>query len=120
MVKIRDGELADLSANFAGKYVEKNFQRGAETSKWLVLNCVAHGYYMGVRHAEKIYNRTFFAKKPPLSDDALDKESLHAANYYLTKKNLTNLDWSQQALVRATVAHAFSEGIRFYERAGNP
>lgn len=112
---LNKAELNNESAKFAGTYVERAFRKGRETEKHLVLNCVAHGFYMGARHYETAVMAPNFFRRllgcKPLDDTALWNESVKAANYYLRRRGYWGkLPMSELALMRSTLSYGFREG----------
>ncbi len=110
---MKEVDLTDLAAKFAGEYVSERFKKGTEIEKHLILNSLAHGYFMGARWTEdrltlKWYHRFIPVKIPSPSD--LVAESIKAAAYYLKKKDMLKLEFAQQALIKATLCKGFQEG----------
>lgn len=109
-------ELNNVSARFAGAYIETAFRKGREVEKQLVLNCVAHGYYMGARNFEDIllrprWWRVLFGKpRGPLADVGLFHESVKAGRFYLKRKGYLKLAMADQSLILASVTYGFREG----------
>ncbi len=135
MVRLKDAELNQLSASFAGRYVEQKFARGGDIEKQQVLNYLAHGFYMGAREAEKKLpdnSRSFWwwtfkapkwaargiGKENSLARAMwLDHESLKAANFYIKKQGFYKVIYTDQALVRATVSIGFKAGFNHLDVA---
>lgn len=115
--RMNEAELNNESARFAGTFVEKHFKSGAETEKQLVMNCVAHGFYMGARHYEKTVGRfrfwSFLRGVEPLSAEKLYRESQKASRYYVKKKGYRKLNIHEQALICATVSTGFEGGYQW-------
>lgn len=124
MITAREVDLSAAAAKFAGAYVDEKFKTGSDTEKSLVLNTLAHGYYMGARHCEKFYASKWQGflglekRVAPRKHDDLVKESIRASKFYLQKKGFLKLEFATQALIKATLSRGFQEG--FTVREGNP
>jgi hypothetical protein len=120
--RLNEAELNNESVKFAGKYVEQRFQNGRDVEKHLVLNCVAHGFYMGARHCETVTFRPQISLKRLLGVGNIDEpeevwnESIKASNYYIAKKKYSKLSMGDLALVRATVSYGFREGCQWRQK----
>lgn len=108
-------DLTDQAVRFAGDYIDKKFKNGRETEKSLILNTVAHGYFMGARHVENIVNKPswMFWIKKKVEYSKLDDESVKAAKAYIKKKGFKQLDFSTSALIKASLGVGFREGAIF-------
>lgn len=113
MNKISEAELTKQSVQFAGKYVEEKFKNGSLVEKSLVVNSLAHGFYIGARHQQKSRGSLWARIVSHIVGDDLDEaHALKAANYYLKKKGYTKLEFAEQALIRACVATGFRNGAQ--------
>jgi hypothetical protein len=119
MERLTDVEVTDRSVKFAGDYIEKKFKKGRDTEKSLVLNCSAHGFFMGVRHVENVKNkpRWKFWVLTKWSDEELQLESIKAAKTYVREKGFKKLDIGTSALIRAVVGNGFINGVRYREQS---
>lgn len=116
MKKMKEEQLNNKCATFAGKYIEAKFKGGSQVERNLVLNSLAHGMYMGVRFAEKTYTSFWFKFLPKIIDsEYIEKHGIKASNFYLKKKGYSKLQWHEQALIRASVSTGFREGFQCVE-----
>lgn len=117
--KMKEVDLVNISVKFSGDYVMDKFKTGRDIEKALVLNTVAHGYFMGVRFNEEARNEPkwkFWKKKVALSDEELIHESIYAAKAYIIEKQYQNLPFERAALIKATLGYGFKAGVRFSEK----
>lgn len=126
MLKMREVDLSDSAVKYAGNYIADHFKKGSEVDKHLILNTIAHGFFMGARWREKLHNyhvgwktifRAFTKVDPEgkIPDEMLVRESIKASTYYLKKKEYSKLEFASQALIRASLSKGFQEGFRFRE-----
>jgi hypothetical protein len=108
---IKESDLTAESVKFAGEYTDKHFKNGSNSEKSLFVTSLAHGYYMGRRHAEKSL-KSFWVKLFPSrgSDEWVQSHAIKAGNFYLKKKNFLKFGWTEQALIRAAVSTGFRQG----------
>lgn len=111
---ITEKVLTDKSIDFANKYINTEFKSKDLVDVHLAVNGVAHGFFMGVRHGEKIYSKSFLPHKAPMADTELSIESQKAAKFYIKQKHKYSPEGAK-IILSATVAHGFREGLRFSE-----
>lgn len=128
MERYKEADLNELSVNFAGQYIDEKFKSGRDVEKALVLNCIAHGFFMGARHAEDTDNlntmKTAWIRfKGLFTDDYLplypasdtkwiEKHADKAALYYIKKKRYERMSFGEKALIQSTVALGFKRGFQ--------
>lgn len=112
MKKLSESIITERAVKYAGAYVDARFKNGSPSEKNLVLNTLAHGFYMGSAYADKI-RRSWWRRLFPVEQSSAwaEKHGLKAAKVYLRKKGYLKLDWTEQALIRATVAKGFEAGV---------
>lgn len=117
MKKLPEVDVQNRAADFAGKYLDAHFKKGDDIARNIVLNSVAHGFWMGAKYFEKKSERSFlgivFEKK--WTDEELNEESIKAAKYYLRKGTKSKYDMGTASLVKACISHGFSNGLRWRE-----
>lgn len=132
MEKINTAELNETSAKFAGEYIKDHYKSSNAVTKSLVVNTIAHGFYMGARHLEKFANMTpleqnlyrikclftndYLPLYPAMDERWIERQSVKAAQEYLTKKNYDGLSWEQKALIKACVSTGFISGVKYREQ----
>lgn len=119
-MKMNKDQLEEFSAHQAIEFWKEN---GKEPDKkGIVLNCYAHGFYMGYiweRDREKdVWYR--FLKKPlkPLDQTSLHTESYMASRYYIDVKS-KGVPMEQQPnreLVNYVIAKGFRAGANMSEK----
>lgn len=118
MKKLDDVNITDEAVKFAGEYVSEKFKSGAGIQKHLVVNTVAHGYYMGAIERRRFntgYNLWYRLMDKYFKKDEntwLNEESIKAANFYLKKKKFQRLNFAEQALIKASLCYGFQHGYR--------
>lgn len=113
MKNMKEADLTSACVHYAGKYVDEKFKNGSVVEKNLVVNCLAHGFYMGRRFAEKGKNSILAAILfwNTGDEDWVMKHSIKAGKYYLKKTGYLKLEWAEQALIRSTVSTGFRAGF---------
>ena len=125
MERLSEVKLQDLAVNFAGAYIEAKFKNGRDIEKSLILNTVAHGYYIGARRAEEIFAEkwwrifSFLIPDPQeWRDTKIDQDAIKASKVYIRKKRYQKMSFGELALIRASLCTGFNAGFRkrLYER----
>lgn len=119
MKKLDNVDLTDEAVKFAGEYISTKFKNGAVIEKHMVLNTVAHGYYMGAIESSKApswWQVSFWISKT-ITDEWVTTESIKAATFYLKKKKFKRLGFAQQALIKASLCYGFQHGYRSRQKA---
>lgn len=118
-------QVTDLAVKFAGNYIEDHFKSGTEVERHQVMNTLAHGYYMGLRHAEKLALPRSFEKLRRLlrikrwpEFEALVAISNNAAAHYMRSKRYERLAPSENAFIRASLSQGFRVGFLAREHEG--
>lgn len=109
-----ESDIIASSVKFASSYMRDRFRGGSKVEESLVINSIAHGYYMGAKHRYSSRRSIWsWFRKTEVTSDYIDKHAQKASNFYLKKFGYTKLEWSNQALIRACVAigfrHAYEE-----------
>lgn len=108
---MKEVDINEQAVQFAGRYVNERMKANAgQFERQTVLNCVAHGYFMGYRWRQRVANRWFFKVSNPAPKDFLLKHSNEAAKFYVRVNKLKKLSWEQQAMVKASVSIGFEKG----------
>lgn len=119
MARLNEAELTDMAAKYASEYIFERFKTGRDIEKSLILNTVAHGYYMGARRYEEVSTPKWwwFFIKPMVKTErlvdykgALDRDSVKASRAYIKAKKYQNMSFSELALVRASLCGGFVVG----------
>jgi hypothetical protein len=124
MINKKDMELQQESVDFSAKYIEKNFKNANMVKKNLVLNTIAHGYYMGKRHSENLETGEkksilqflpWLKKQRNLTEKELVSESNGAAREYLSVKQMNGLPMEEKSLIFSSIVKGFQEGVKANE-----
>lgn len=117
--RMPEGDLNALAVKRAGEYVEQRMKGGTDATRHLVLNSVAHGFWMGARFAEKTYREHLHHVVPwlrPLDrypEAWIERHAKKASDQYMRSKNFSPLNSGEKALVKATVMVGFEGGYRW-------
>lgn len=110
--RMKEIDLQAASASFAGEYTKTRMRGGALVENNLLLNCAAHGFYMGARFLEARKKRWW--SRESMTEVMSTREASKAAEFYI-RHRLQGLNPDQDAIARIAVTKGFTQGIKFRE-----